>query len=59
MKLGVLKEPSGENRVSIVPASVKKLIKAGFDVIVENNAGILSYHSDEEYQNVGAKISDK
>ena len=59
MKLGVLKEPSGENRVSIIPASVKKLIKAGFDVIVENGAGILSYHGDEEYRTAGATISDK
>ena len=59
MKLGVLKEPSGENRVSIIPASVKRLIKAGFDVIVENGAGILSYHGDEEYRIAGATISDK
>ena len=59
MKLGVLKEPSGENRVSIIPASVKKLIKTGFDVIVESGAGILSYHVDEEYQTAGAKISDR
>ncbi len=59
MKLGVLKEPSGENRVSIIPASVKKLIKTGFDVIVESGAGILSYHVYEEYQTAGAKISDR
>ena len=59
MKLGVLKEPSGENRVSIIPASVKKLIKIGFDVTVESGAGILSYHLDEEYQTAGAKISDR
>jgi len=59
MKLGVLKEPSGENRVSIVPASVKKLIKIGFEVIVERDAGILSFHDDDEYQKSGAIISDK
>mgnify|MGYP000045901464 CR=1 FL=1 len=32
MKLGVLKEPEGETRVAIVPTSLRKLNKAGFEV---------------------------
>ena len=39
MRLGVLTEPDGENRVAIVPNSVKKLMKKGLEVFVEKNAG--------------------
>ena len=42
MKIGVPKEPEGENRVAITPLSMKKLLKAGFEVIVESGAGIAS-----------------
>ncbi len=59
MNIGVLKEPEGENRVSIVPSSIKKLSKKGFGVIVEKGAGINSYISDGDYLNVGAKIATK
>ena len=52
MRLGVLKEPKGENRVSIVPSSIKKLAKHGFEVLVESGAGQLAHHSDREYEAV-------
>ena len=35
MKIGVPMEPEGETRVAIVPGSMKKLQKSGFEVIVE------------------------
>ncbi len=59
MRLGVLKEPADERRVSIVPNSVKKLCNLGFEVIVEHSAGILSHHDDSEYEQAGASISDQ
>ena len=59
MRLGVLKEPVGENRVSIVPNSYKKLNKLGFEVTVESGAGEISHHSDNEYQSAGFIVSDK
>ena len=59
MRLGVLKEPQYENRVSIVPASVKKLVKLGFDVIVEQGAGQNSHYMDDEYVEFGASLSNK
>tara|TARA_B100001113_G_scaffold256666_1_gene211935 strand:+ start:1975 stop:3138 length:1164 start_codon:yes stop_codon:yes gene_type:complete len=59
MRLGVLKEPVGENRVSIVPNSYKKLNKLGFELTVESGAGEISHYSDNEYQSVGFKVSDK
>ena len=59
MRIGVLKEPTNENRVSLVPDSVKKLRKIGFEVVIENDAGINSHNSDDDYLNVGASVSPR
>ena len=59
MRLGVLVEPEGENRVAIVPNSVPKLSKLGIDVIVESGAGSRSNYSDHEYASKGAKVSSR
>ena len=59
MRLGVLKEPEGETRVAIVPKSLRKLSKSGFEVIVESNAGIAANHYDSEYEKNGATISNR
>ena len=59
MRLGVLKEPDGENRVSVVPNSYKKLNKLGFELTVESGAGEISHYSDNEYQSTGFTVSDK
>ena len=59
MRLGVLKEPVGENRVSVIPNSFKKLNKLGFEIAVESGAGEISHYSDNEYQTAGFTVSDK
>ncbi|MBF92681.1 MAG: NAD(P)(+) transhydrogenase (Re/Si-specific) subunit alpha [Euryarchaeota archaeon] len=59
MRLGVLKEPDNENRVSIVPGSIKKLKKLGFDIIVESGAGARSHNSDSDYAELGCELSDR
>lgn len=59
MLLGVITEPDGENRVAIVPNSIKKLKKSGFDVLVESGAGVNAHHSDLQYSNAGATICDR
>ena len=59
MRLGVLKEPVGENRVSVIPNSFKKLNKLGFELAVESGAGEISHYSDNEYQTAGFTVSDK
>ena len=59
MRLGVLKEPDGENRVSLVPSSYKKLNKLGFQLTVEPGAGEISHYSDNEYQTAGFTLLDK
>lgn len=55
----MLKEPVGENRVSVVPNSYKKLNKLGFELTVESGAGEISHYSDNEYQSTGFTVSDK
>ena len=56
MKLGVPKEPEGETRVGIVPSSMKKLSRAGFEVYIEEGAGLAANYHDQEYKDAGAHV---
>src|ERR671917_1404612 len=57
MKVGVPKEiAQDETRVGLVPETVGKLVKDGFEVLVETGAG-RNYNIDENYEEAGAKIS--
>lgn len=59
MKLGIIKETkTKENRVAITPDVVKTLVKKGFEVVVENQAGANSFYADEVYSAAGAQLSD-
>lgn len=49
-------EPEGETRVAITPMSMKKLLKSGFEVLVEEGAGVSSNYADSEYEGAGAKV---
>jgi NAD(P) transhydrogenase subunit alpha len=57
MVVGVLREPSFETRVSLLPDSVGTLVKKGVSVLVESGAGERSFNNDEEYVKHGAEIS--
>ena len=59
MKLGVITEPEGENRVAIVPNSIPKLNKVGFEVLVESGAGAHSNYSDAEFESKGASVTSR
>ncbi|MCL6494387.1 MAG: Re/Si-specific NAD(P)(+) transhydrogenase subunit alpha [Ignavibacterium sp.] len=48
----------GENRVACVPDVASKLIKSGFEIIVEKSAGLNAGFRDEQYIKAGAKIAD-
>jgi NAD(P) transhydrogenase subunit alpha len=48
----------GENRVACVPDVASKLIKSGFEVIVETNAGLNAGFRDDQYIKAGAKIAN-
>ena len=57
MIVGVPKENyPGERRVGLVPAVVPALTKAGFQVVVEANAGVEAGYPDTQYVEKGAKI---
>ena len=51
MKLVVPKELyENESRVSITPDIIPSLIKMGFKVFVQSNAGLSSSYTDENYK---------
>jgi H+-translocating NAD(P) transhydrogenase subunit alpha len=57
-RIGVPREIfPGEKRVATVPEAVGKLIKLGFAVVVEHDAGALANVSDEDYRQAGASIA--
>ena len=46
----------GERRVAVVPATAKKLVALGVEVLVEAGAGASSYFPDDEYTSAGARL---
>ena len=49
---------AGERRVALVPEIVAKLVPAGFEVLVEREAGAAASFPDGAYEAVGARIVD-
>lgn len=57
MIIATLKEiKDNENRVALTPYGVRELVNEGFEVIVQETAGIGSGFSDSEYKECGATI---
>jgi NAD(P) transhydrogenase subunit alpha len=55
--IGVPKEIyPGENRVAMVPDVAGKLIKKGFEILIENDAGLNAGFTNQEYEKVGVKV---
>jgi len=58
MKIGVLKEnKQNEKRVAITPSSISKIKKLGYDVYIEQEAGLLSNFKNSQYKEAGANLS--
>ena len=58
MRVGVPKETApGERRVGLVPEAVGKLAAAGFEVVVERDAGHAAAFPDAAYEQTGAVIA--
>ncbi len=58
MRIGIPKEiHPGERRVAGTPKTVKKLIEMGFEVVVEEEAGLAAEHHDEMYAQAGATLT--
>lgn len=57
MLIGVPKEiKPQENRVGLVPSSVREIIRAGGEVLMESGAGLGIGISDDDYRKAGAEI---
>ncbi|MEP0846310.1 MAG: Re/Si-specific NAD(P)(+) transhydrogenase subunit alpha [Phycisphaerae bacterium] len=57
MKISVPRERlPGEHRVALAPESVKKLVKAGLEVMIESGAGLAAHFRDEQYREAGATV---
>jgi NAD(P) transhydrogenase subunit alpha len=57
MKVFIPKESrAGERRVAMVPDLVSKLTRVGFEVLIENGAGVFAGSSDEFFKASGALI---
>ncbi len=57
LSVGVVKESApGEHRVAVVPDVVPRLIDAGLEVLVEEDAGASAWLPDSQYSRVGATI---
>ena len=59
MIIGVLKEPSPETRVSILPEHVALFKKLNVDVLIEMTAGANAFASDQKYAEAGAKVASR
>ncbi len=57
MKIGILKETQkGERRVCISPIIAKQLIEKGFEILVEEDAGVNSSFKNSDYEKIGATV---
>lgn len=59
MKIGILNESAGENRVAMLPDSVKALVDLKVSVLVEKGAGTAASSPDSLYEEAGAKIASR
>ena len=57
VRVGVVKEVErDERRVALVPESVGRLTGSGFEVLVEIDAGVAAWFSDDAYSAAGARL---
>lgn len=59
MRIGVIKEPLPESRVSLLPEHIGILKKLNVTVLVEENAGEKAFASNEKYKEAGAEIDSR
>jgi NAD(P) transhydrogenase subunit alpha len=58
-RIGIVAETApGETRVAATPNTVQKLIRLGYEVVIEAGAGVRSSHTDGAYLVAGAQVVD-
>nr|NIR93226.1 NAD(P)(+) transhydrogenase (Re/Si-specific) subunit alpha [Gammaproteobacteria bacterium]NIT53872.1 NAD(P)(+) transhydrogenase (Re/Si-specific) subunit alpha [candidate division Zixibacteria bacterium]NIW44348.1 NAD(P)(+) transhydrogenase (Re/Si-specific) subunit alpha [Gammaproteobacteria bacterium]NIX55465.1 NAD(P)(+) transhydrogenase (Re/Si-specific) subunit alpha [candidate division Zixibacteria bacterium] len=57
MKFGIPRETvDGENRVAVIPRTVKSYVEKGHEILLESGAGSKAGFADSEYEEAGATI---
>lgn len=57
VRIGVPREPHVDQAlVATTPDTTAKLVKLGYDVVIENGAGERANYPDSQYQEAGATI---
>lgn len=56
MIIGILKESGDDARVAMLPGEVAGLKKLGIEVIVEKDAGLNSFATDDDYKKTGSDV---
>jgi len=59
LKIGVLKEPSTESRVSLTPDGVAALIKKNTAILIEEDAGLKASFSNIQFEKAGATVCSR
>ena len=60
MRVGVPKEvAASERRVALVPDAAGRLVKGGYEVVVERGAGAAASCPDDAYKSAGASVADR
>ncbi|TDQ57162.1 NAD(P) transhydrogenase subunit alpha [Mesocricetibacter intestinalis] len=60
MLIGVPRELlDNESRVAATPKTVQQILKLGFEVIIEHDAGFKASFEDEAFQQAGARLGDQ
>jgi len=57
VKFGIPRETvEGENRVALIPRTVKQFVEQEHDILIESGAGVKAGYGDEQYREAGATI---
>lgn len=56
--MGIVREGAGEARVAATPKTIARLIDLGFELIIEEGAGLEATFLDSAYEQAGAKVVD-
>src|SRR5882757_3660974 len=60
MRIGVPKEvAANERRVALTPDLAGRLVKGGFEVVIERGAGTAAFFPDDAYTAAGVKLGDR
>ncbi|HYU09452.1 MAG TPA: Re/Si-specific NAD(P)(+) transhydrogenase subunit alpha [Gemmatimonadales bacterium] len=60
MRVGVPKEvAANERRVALTPDVAGRLIKGGFEIVIERGAGTAAFFPDEAYTKAGVRVGDR